>query len=330
MLNETQPVALPAGPPPTVGMPPERPLVLRGIDTSLPFSTRMAFEAGLTRYALDELVKSGHVVRIFKGVHVVAGTPDTVDLRVRAVQLVVPPNAVACDHTAAWVHGADLLPPSAHEGAPPVCFFSRDSGNRLRLPGVVSGERTLTLDDVVDIGGLRVTSPLRTTCDLGRTRDLPRALAHVDGMLALKLFTQDRLLLEVERFRGMRWVTHLRTVAVMGDARAQSPAESMLRYYWIAAGLPTPTPQYPVLDALGREVFYLDLCDPVNGVAGEYDGKLFHGEERRDHDEQRRNWIETNHPIQITVFTDADLFGPGADPTVKLRLAYYRKIHRLD
>ena len=323
-----RPIAL-RGEPPALGVPPDHPVPLRGIDGRFPFTTEMAFEAGLSRHALDQLVKTAQVIRLFKGVHVTAGTRDTVDLRVSAVKLVAPASAVVCDPTAAWLHGADLLPPTSNHGVPAICIYSRKPGNRTRLPGVLSGERTLLDKDVVDLGGLRVTSPLRTACDLGRIRDLPRALAHADGMLGLGMFGHADLIDAVEHYRGMRWVTHLRAVAALADARSQSPPESMLRYHWIAAGLPTPIPQHPVLDALGREVFYLDLLDPVNGVAGEYDGKLFHGEDRRQHDEGRRTWIEANHPIRITVFTDTDLFGPGADPVPKLRLAYVEKTRRV-
>ena len=233
-----------------------------------------------------------------------------------------------CDHTAAWLHGADLLPPAAERVVPPVQMFSKHPGNRVRLPDVDSGERRLRDSDVVDLHGLRVTSALRTTCDLGRIRDLPRALANVDGMLALRLFEHHELDAEIRRYRGMRWVTHLRTVVPMADPRAQSPAESMLRFHWVTSGLPQPVPQHPVHDIDGNEIYYLDLLDPVNGVAGEYDGVEFHGEDRRQHDAERRDWIESHHPISIEVFTRTDLFGPRADPVPKLRRAYRQRTGR--
>jgi len=288
----------------------------------------MAVDVGITPAQLTRMVRAEQLIRPFKGVYVVAGVFDSVELRLAAVRLAVPRRAIVCDHTAAWVFGADLLPAGAHQGVPLLSMYVDPEGSRLRFPHVVSGERGLESWEIVSVDGLLVTSPLRTACDLGRIRDLPRGLANVDGMLRLGLFTKAELVAAAQGFRGQRWVRSLRTVAPMADPRPQSPPESMLRFHWLSSGLPEPVPQHPVLNDEGDELYYLDLLDPVNGVAGEYDGKLFHGAERTQHDVDRRSWIEENRDITIEVFTDVDLFGRNADPVGKLRRAYRHRSYR--
>ena len=58
------------------------------------------------------------------------------------------------------------------------CFGPSGMG-RLRIGLADSGERNLTPEDIVELHGLRVTSPLRTAWDLGRQRSRDtRALGH--------------------------------------------------------------------------------------------------------------------------------------------------------
>jgi hypothetical protein len=270
------------------------------------------------------MCQNREVVRLFRGAYVVAGTLDTVDLRIRAVRLVTPADMVLCDHTAAWVHGADLLPPGRHHGIPPLSLFAAPDRWRTRHSSITSGTRTLVEEDIVDLCGLQVTSAIRTAWDLGRIRSHPRALAHLDLMMRVGGFTRAQLLDGIERFAGMRWVTTLRQVATMVDPRAESLPESMLRWHWEVAGLPSPEPQLRLFNALGEEIARLDLADEANRVAGEYDGRLFHGPEQAEHDRERREWIERQHSYVIGVFVDSDLFGPNADPLPKLFDLYAR------
>ena len=318
----------PALPVRIIGRAPERVLPLCGLDPTAPFSAAMAREAGLSPAHLTAMCRAGELVRLFKGVYVVGGIPDSVPLRLSAVRLVTPPELVACDDTAAWLHGVDLMPPGSHLGVPPLRVFALPEDGRLRIPGVTSGARALRESDIVTLDRVRVTSALRTAWDLGRVRNLARGLGNVDGMLRTGKFSRGELLAGVERFKGERWVTHLRVLAPLADPRAESLPESMLRWHWMSSGLPWPEPQLPVLDDLGVARYRLDLADEVNRVAAEYDGALFHGPERRQHDDDRRAWIEAHRGILIAVFTDRDLFGLRADPLPKLFALYRRRTGR--
>ena len=302
--------------------PPADVLPLRGLNPALPFTTAMARQVGIPSDTLTWLCRRRELVRLFKGVYVVAGTPDTPTLRVAAVRLVAPPESVICDTTAAWVRGIDLEPPGGHLSVQPASVFKEAGHDRLRIPGVRSGERSFGQGDVIDLAGMRITSALRTAWDLGRLQPRYRALAGLDAMLRLGEFTREELLDGVARFRGERGVVQLRALAPLADSRAESPPESMLRLHWLEQpSLPPPVPQLPIVDDFGRVIFRLDLADPGAGVAAEYDGVAFHRDRERD-DAERRAWIKRNRGIHVEVFDDADLFRRDADPGRRLRLMY--------
>src|SRR4051794_11302335 len=51
--------------------------------------------------------------RVFRGVYVWHLLPDTLALRAAAAALVLPAGATVSGVCAAWLHGADVLPPDA-------------------------------------------------------------------------------------------------------------------------------------------------------------------------------------------------------------------------
>jgi hypothetical protein len=101
-----------------------------------------------------------------------AQLPDCLDLRLECLRLVDPDHAVVTDRTAAWLHGAPLvLAPNSHLEVPAVDLFLL-LGGRIRRGVVRSGQRELFSSEIEEIGGIRVTTRLRTMCDLGMK--LPR------------------------------------------------------------------------------------------------------------------------------------------------------------
>jgi hypothetical protein len=93
---------------------------------------------------------------------------------------------------------------------------------RLRNKLVDSGQRALLPRDTTELHGLRVTTPLRTALDLGRQRWPEPAISALDAMHRLDAFSRAELCHEIDRFKGMRWVTTLRQVAPHMDGRSQS------------------------------------------------------------------------------------------------------------
>jgi hypothetical protein len=233
------------------------------------------------------------------------------------LRLVLPPDAVVTDRTAAWMHGALMaLAPGDHLRVPEVSIF-QPAGKRLRNGLSASGERTLALEDVMDIAGVRVTTPLRTACDLGRLLSRDSALASMDALLRLGSFTTDDLILELERFKGFRGIRQARLLAGLADPGAESFGESALRLRWYDACLPRPSTQIDVIDE-GWLIGRLDLGDPEVRYAAEYDGEAFHGADRLAHDERRRAALAACG-WRVDVFRRGNVFGAKADAIDQLR-----------
>ena len=281
----------------------------------VPFTAPVARALGVRKHHLTWLCRQGLLRQVLPGVYVAAQVPDGIVMRAEALTLVVPDDCVIVDRHAGWLHGAEMvLAPNEHIYVAPVRVFRPSGHGRLRNGLAESGERNLRAGDVMEIRGLPVTTPLRTAWDLGRVRWPERALAALDAMLWLGLFSHDELLAGIERFRGQRWVTTLRAYAPLADGRAASPGESVLRLRWLDSGLPRPTPQFEVwVD--GVLIAILDLAHPGLGYAAEYDGEEWHtSPEQRDHDRLRRGAVE-GHGWVVDPFTKKNVFGRHADAT---------------
>jgi hypothetical protein len=84
--------------------------------------------------------------------------------RARSLAAACPPRLVAEQHTAAWIWGATLDPPTPHQ----LCS---STSARARPPAplrCVVREVVIDPDEAVVLAGLRVTTPLRTVTDLAR------------------------------------------------------------------------------------------------------------------------------------------------------------------
>ena len=279
----------------------------------LPFSYPQARAAGLTSDDLTALCREALLRRLLKGVYAVTQLGDSVELRARALRLVVPEDCVICDRHAGWLHGAEMaLAPNEHLELRPISVYRPSGSGRLRNGLTDSGERNLVRADVVELHGLQVTTPLRTAWDLGRQRSRDRALSGLDAMLRLQLFGRDELMYGVPRFRGMRWVTVLRELAPLADGRAESPGESVLRLRWIDLGLPTPRPQVPVTLPDGRQL-YLDVGNEAVRLAGEFQGEEWHSSTSQvAHDEVRLAAVDDEGWVVVPVYR-SNLWGPRQD-----------------
>lgn len=279
-----------------------------------PFSAR---DVRVSPQVLAALVEQGHLRRVVRGVFVAASVRDTLGLRARALSLVVPPEAVVTDRTAAWLHGVDVLLPGEHRAVPRVQVFDRKEGGRLRRGGTLSGQRMMPASDVMVIDGVHVTTPLRTAVDLGRERSAERGFAQCEAMVRAGV-DRDDVCNSIDRFRGYRWVRQLRSFAGLLDPRPQSIPESIVRFRWHRTCAPYPEPQRPVIGPSLQE-WALDVG--VDGLffAVEYDGREFHdSEEAQLHDADRRDWIRRNTPWTIEVVRAENLFGPSADFEARL------------
>lgn len=288
-----------------------------------PFTRSMARAAGVSDPLLQRLYDRDVLRRPVRNVYVGAAVPDSMQLRLAVLSLVVPRGCFVADHTAAWLHAGDVaLPPNAHLEVPRLSIFRPPDEGRLRNDLTRSGERTVSDDDLMELGGLLVTTPLRTSWDLGRLQKPDLALAGMDQMLALGVFEHEELLAGLPRFARCRGIVQLRILAPMADGGAQSFGESGLRRRWFAAGLPRPQLQIPVmLD--GRVLYWLDMGLEEERFAAEYDGERWHSEGRdRRHDDRRRAWLRQERSWWIEVFRSENVYGLHQDAVERLAAAH--------
>ena len=275
-----------------------------------PFTYPAALAAGITRHELRRLVVSGLLRRPLRGVYVGTHVGDSLRLRAAALRLVVPPDCVVVDRHAGWLLGAEMaLAPGEHLHLRPLSLFRPPGRGRLRNDLAASGERLLRPDDVREVHGLQVTTPLRTAWDLGRVRWTDEAITGLDAMFRLRAFERAEFLAGIERFAGARWVTTLRAVGPLADGRSESPGESVLRLRCVENGLAGVVPQVEVWRGrllLGR----LDLADEDLMAAVEYDGAEWHTSPRqRHHDDVRRAALREAGWL-VRAFSAEEVFGP--------------------
>jgi hypothetical protein len=275
----------------------------------VPFTAAVARAAGVPHHLLRLWCRLGLLRTPIRRVYVANQVADSLWLRAQCLSLVAPPDAVIVDRHAAWLLGAEMaLAPNEHIEVMPVRMFL-PTGRRLRNSLSESGERRLRAEDVTEVLGVPVTTMLRTAWDLGRVASRARAISALDQMLRLPGFPVAAFLAGIERFRGERWVTTLRALAPLADGRAESPPESILRLYWIDAGLPYPQPQLEVwVD--GTMIARLDIGHLRSLFAAEYDGDEWHSSaEQRTHDRTRRVAVRREAGFTVEVFDRNDLFG---------------------
>jgi hypothetical protein len=271
-----------------------------------PFTVHQARESGISRQRLRTLLRQRQIRRVLRGVYQSAEAPDTIRSRALAAALVMPPFAVVCDRTAAWVHGVEVMRYRELDVPPPLDVVVLRYSRRKNRSEWRNGERDLAPGDVMRVEGLRVTTPLRTALDLGCKLPRRDALAAVDQFMRMHGLTTADFRRELPRYFRRRGVVQLRAVVSIADPRPESPAESWVRMLIIDAGLPVPHIQYSVV-VDGKERYRLDLAYPHHRICIEYDGVEFHTTPHdRRADNERREWL-AQRGWTVIVLTKEDL-----------------------
>jgi len=157
---------------------------------------------------------------------------------------------------------------------------------------LVSRRMTLGVDDVLDLGSLRVTTMARTAFDLAR-RDVAEGVVALDAMWRTGVLSPEELLEFAAGKKGLRGIRQVAYVASLADRGAQSPMESRLRMVLVLeAGLPKPETQLEVPDDYGGVLATLDLGYRRPKAGAEYDGKDHDTKRNRIRDSRRHNRLK--------------------------------------
>jgi hypothetical protein len=254
------------------------------------------------------LSAEGLVREVVPGIFVDASLPDTLEHRLAVARLAVAPGVVVARRTAAWVHGQDLLDYRGFPATPQIETVTNERAKRPKNALMAAHfADDLLASDVMEIGGLRVTTPLRTVCDLARFTPRGDALVAMDAFLHKRMVDAEQVRKHLVRWKGRRGIRQAYATLDVADARSESGGESRMRLRVLDMGLPRPQLQIPVYDLHGRVRFWLDLGWPQWKLALEYDGEEFHPEERLAHDEARRKWIR-DRGWTVEAFRRGDIF----------------------
>ncbi len=193
-------------------------------------------------------------------------------LQVRAAALNLRGDAVVSHQSAAALLGLPLRPSGrelVHVTRPGV------TGSRTEH-GVCHHLAALGKDDVVDLGGLRVTSPARTCLDIGRHAGFESAVVAGDAALR-EGTTREQLEAALARMQNWPGVTAARAAARVVDGGAQSVGETLTRLLILELDIGVPETQYVVDTGTFRAV--VDLR--VGAHLFEFDGRVkYVGRER--------------------------------------------------
>lgn len=264
-----------------------------------PFTVANARQVGLRWVDLQ----TRSWTRMSHGQYAWVGLPNSAKLRLQAVADRMPHGYAFSGLTAGWLLGLDVA-----WSEPVEVTIDREVPVRARA-GIRLRRAALLESEVVVKDGFRLTSAMRTVCDLGSRRDRVESVVALDMALREELVTLRQLEAHVDDNPGAKGIRRLRRAVAVADAGSESPMESRLRMLLINARLPHPSVQTSLHDASGGFIGRVDLYYADRRLVIEYDGD--NHRDRLIPDLRRQNAL-LNAGYHLLRFTVADLREPGS------------------
>lgn len=260
-------------------------------------SREQASAAGWTEQQIDNELTRGTWVPVRPGVYRSTSTPETWHQRAMAACIGRVRAIAVSHHSAAFLHDLVELPPEPPDVIAAQVTSTRGLGRiaRVRRLRALPGAR-----EIVTIASLPVTSLPRTLADLAgvtTNRELRELVDRAVRSLRLD-WERVALLRSVQELAAGRHGADAVRSAVApwtlergGSRKMQSVLEAQVLRILLAARIPAPTCQYPVVLPDGRRC-YLDFAWPQVRIALEVDGYAFHSDrDTFEHDRQRGNHL---------------------------------------
>lgn len=211
----------------------------------------------------------------------------------------LPPDAIFCGASAAWLLGLDVNPMTPVEvTVAPSSGIRPQAGLKVRRCAIASC-------DAVEVRGLRTTSLHRTLADICLDRQPVDALVILDMAMHGRMTDPGALRRYCNTMQRRAGAGKLRALAALA-APAESPMETRLRWILLGAGLPGPTVQADLRDSEGRFIGRADLYYSAARLVIEYDGE--NHRDRLTEDNRRQNLL-MNAGFRLLRFTASDIYG---------------------
>lgn len=233
--------------------------------------------------------------RIYPDVYLRSDQPVTLRTRTIAAWLWSGRRAVIAGRAAAALRGTRWI----DQDIPIELIWSCP-----RAPaGIIARNERIGADEIVDIGGMAVTTTTRTALDLGRHLDTLPALVHLDSLARATSFDPSAAHALSYRYSGARGVARSRLAVSLCDAGSQSPKETWLRLILINAGFPRPQTQVHISDGFNDAFIDMGWEEPKIGL--DYEGE-HHRAERGIyvHDIGRYELIERQGWVDLRVVAE--------------------------
>lgn len=267
-----------------------------------PFAVSEATDVSRSRLRAHDLARPFHGARIPS----VAAADHAA--RCGAAALVCHERAFVCRLSAAALHGMPL--PTTPTAQTPIDIGMPSPLRAVRRRGIRGHGLTVVADDLMDVNGIRITTPERTWCDLAQLLSVPELVAAGDWLLRSGISSVARLAATIERHPGRRGRGKLAVAVELLDAASESPKESELRAIVILAGLPRPEANAIILDDRDRFVARVDLLFRRFGEVLEYHGDHHRTERKQWRKDRTREAELESLGLHVMEITDDDLRRP--------------------
>jgi hypothetical protein len=238
---------------------------------------RDALATGRSDDELGRLVRAGQLSRLRRGAYVDQVLPPDAEavhrLLVRATVAGLRRAAVVSHQSAAVLHGLplwDVPLDRVHVTRRPRAWIDTSAVMCCHVA-------RLRDDEVIEVGGLPVTDPVRTALDLARSLPHEAAVVTLDAALHRGVLSQDALRTRLFDIAGVPGSRSAARAVLAADGRSESVGESRSRVILHRWKLPPSALQHEVRSAHGGLIGRADFAWEEHRLLGEFDGRIKYG-----------------------------------------------------
>ena len=274
----------------------------------------------------ERVLRGPRFRRLFHDVYLLESVPADLAARSSGAFLITAGQRALSGYSAAELLGARCAPAEAN------AELTVPGGDLREQPGLTVHRDLLALDEIldeiIDSGGVAITSALRTAWDLARWLPTVEAVVAMDALARVGQFAPTAVLRIQDRYPRARWRRRVPGVIDLADPRAESPMETRSRLVLVLRGLPRPELQYQVYDNVGEFVARLDMAYPLLKLGMEYDGRGHLTEWQQQSDARRLNRLDESG-WSVLRFTSPDVLRNPDTMATQIREAIARRSRRL-